>query len=386
MTNDTQWNEVGDSYPSCESIYVRKNIVGPSGGGITLTPPLILDDTRTVGTSTLGALAVQGVSTPLTGTTRITLKSKNAGSDSSVIRWLRSDDALRWSLGTDVNGNGNNNLWLFDNAQGIYGLYFPSGAAGDTTGSIRWGIGGRIAYDTATNAMTRRVNNVVRETLDPTQYTLTSGGTVQLTSTLGMALQGGAGLILQSLDNATLQATNMVTLQAGTDVDMSSGGTFTIGSAADISISSLDGISIVTVNPAANIALSTAEGNIELHSGVTGAAGDLVLSADHGNASLLANGTSGNITVAGPGLITVSTPADVNVTGTSSVTIASGAGTVDVNGLGVVTLDSVAGVVLGGAAHPVGFYGSAGVVKQVGVPVTAAGIHAALVALNLIAP
>lgn len=361
MTNNSLWTEVGDSYPSCQRIYVREAIVGP-GGGVVITPPLILTDTRTVGTPTLGTIALEGVSSPLTGSTRMTMRALTPGSDSSVIRWLRNDNALRWSLGTDVNGNGQNNLWLFDNAQGIYGLYFPSGAAGDTTGSIRWGTGGRIAYDTATNAMTRRVNNVVRETLDPTQYTLSSGGSVQLTSSTGMTLTGGG------------------------DLELAATGSLILGTAADINASSLDGMSFVTVNPGANIALSTAEGNIELHSGVTGAAGDLVLSADHGNASLLANGASGNITVAGPGLISISTPSNISVTGALSVTVSAGAGPVDVNGLGPVTIDGTNGTVLGGAGHSVGFYGSVGVVKQVGVPVTAAGIHAALVALNLIAP
>lgn len=290
---DSNWTEVGDSYPSCQRIYVREAIVGP-GAGISLTPPVVLTDTRTVGTSTKGTLALEGVSSPLTGTTRMTLKALNAGSDSSVIRWLRSDDALRWSLGTDVNGNGNNNLWLFDNAQGIYGLYFPSGAAGDTTGSIRWGIGGRIGYDTATNQMTRRVNNIVRETLDPTQYLLSSGGLVQLTAATSMGLT----------------ATTTFTVTA-----------------------------------------------------------------------------SGNVVISGAALVSLTTPADISITGNTSVTISSGAGTVDINGLGTVKLGSVAGVVLGAnVAQPVGFYGAAGVAKQVGVPVTAAGIHAALVALGLIAP
>ena len=36
------------------------------------------------------------------------------------------------------------------------------------------------------------------------------------------------------------------------------------------------------------------------------------------------------------------------------------------------------------ATQTLGFYGATGVAKQTGVPVTAAGIHAALVALGLI--
>lgn len=44
-----------------------------------------------------------------------------------------------------------------------------------------------------------------------------------------------------------------------------------------------------------------------------------------------------------------------------------------------------AGTVVGkSATETVGFYGATGVALQAGVPVTAAGIHAALVALGLI--
>lgn len=341
MVADLNWSEVGYSYPSCESIYVRKSIVGP-GGGISLTPPLVLTEPNSTRITTqLGTIALEGFASPFSASTRQTMRSLTVGNDASVIRWLRSDNALRYSMGNDASGNGNQNWWLFDNVNGIYPLYFQSGAAGDTVGSIRW-QGGRIAYDTATNQMTRRVANVVRETFDPTQYVLSSGGSValtaatglQLTSTLGMALQGGAGLILQSLDNGTLQAANTQNVTAGLAVNVTAGT-------------------------------------------------DVVLNATGGDASLLANDA---ITIAGGGLVSMSTPADISITGTSSVTVAAGNGPVDVNGLGPVTIDGVNGTVLGGAAHPVGFYGSVGVAKQVGVPVTAAGIHAALVALNLIAP
>ncbi len=43
MVAERNWNEVGNSYPSCEELFVRKSIVGP-GAGITLTPPLILTE------------------------------------------------------------------------------------------------------------------------------------------------------------------------------------------------------------------------------------------------------------------------------------------------------------------------------------------------------
>ena len=341
---DSNWTEVGDSYPSCQRIYVREGIVGP-GGGVSLTPPLVLTETDPARiTTTKGTIALEGFATPFSASTRVTMKSLTPGNDASVVRWMRSDNALRYSMGNDASGNGNQNWWLFDNVNGIYPLYFQSGAAGDTVGSIRW-QGGRIAYDTATNAMTRRVNNVVRETFDPTQWTITSGGAVnvtavtgmQLTSTLGMALQGGAGLILQSLDNGTLQAANAQTITAGTTITATAGGALT-------------------------------------------------MQTTDGHASLLAGG-AGNVIIVGPNLVTISTPADVAVNGNASVTISSGAGTIDINSAGACIIDSVAKTIISNAdAHPVGFYGAAGVAKQVGVPVTAAGIHAALVALGLIGP
>ena len=299
---DSNWTEVGDSYPSCQRIYVREGIVGP-GGGVSLTPPLVLTETDPARiTTTKGTIALEGFATPFSASTRMTMKSLTAGNEASVIRWFNSAGLQRYSMGNDASGNGNVNWWLFDAAAGIYPLYFPSGNAGDTTGSIRW-RNGRIGYDTATEQMTRRVANVIRETFDPTQYTLNSGGTVSLAA-----------------------ATTL------------------------------------TVAAAGNVIVNSSAGSLSL----TSAAG---------------------VTVAGAGLVSISTPTDVNVSGNASVTIASGAGTVDINGLGVVKLDSVAGTVIGGVVgHPVGFYGSVGVAKQVGVPVTAAGIHAALVALGLIDP
>ena len=60
-----------------------------------------------------------------------------------------------------------------------------------------------------------------------------------------------------------------------------------------------------------------------------------------------------------------------NVEGTSNPTATGG------NAMGVVVGNST--------SQTVGFYGSAGVAKQTGVAVSAAAIHAALVALGLIA-
>ena len=333
MVADSNWTEVGYSYPSCESIYIRKGIVGP-GGGITLTPPLVLTEpNNTRITTALGTIALQGFATPFTASTRLTMQSLTPGNEASVMRWFNSAGTQRYSLGNDASGNGNPNWWLFDLTAGIYPLYFQSGNAGDTVGSIRW-RNGRIAYDTATEQMTRRVANVVRETFDPTQYLLNSGGSLQLNAVTGLALVGGGGLNLQSLDNGTLQAANTQNIIAGVDVNVTSGAAMTL----------------------------------------TGGTGLQLLAS------------AGNIVVSGPALVSMTTPGDISVTGNTSVTIASGAGSVDINASAALTLDSVTGVVVGGAAHPVGFYGSVGVAKQVGVPVTAAGIHAALVALNLIAP
>ena len=300
MVADSNWNEVGYSYPSCESIYVRKSIVGP-GGGISLTPPLVLTEPNSTRITTqLGTIALEGFATPFSASTRQTMRSLTVGNDASVIRWLRSDNALRFSMGNDASGDAKNNWWLFDNAALIYPLYFPSNTAGDTVGSIRW-HGGRVAYDTATDQMTRRVANVVRETFDPTQFTLNSGGTLVLTSALGMALTGTAGLTLASGDNGTLQAANAQAITAGT-----------------------------------------------------------------------------TLTATGAGAVTLqSTAAGLSLLAGTTATLAAG---------GLVSIDGTNGTVLGGVAHSVGFYGSVGVAKQVGVPVTAAGIHAALVALNLIAP
>lgn len=358
VANIDNWNEVGYSYPSCEKIYVRNGIVGP-GGGITLTPPLVLTETNAARiTTTLGTIALEGFATPFSASTRQTMRSLTVGNDASVIRWLRSDNALRFSMGNDASGNAKNNWWLFDNAALIYPLYFPSNTAGDTVGSIRW-HGGRVAYDTSTEQMTRRVANVVRETFDPTQYTLNSGGTLVLTSVLGMALTGSAGLSLLSGDNATLQATNAVTVTAGTTGTLQSAGPMLLRSTgATVNIDALGSALALT---AASTALLQAGSALSLLAGTTA-------------------------TLAAGGLISISTPTDISITGASSVTVSAGAGPVDVNGLGPVTIDGTNGTVLGGGGHSVGFYGSVGVVKQVGVPVTAAGIHAALVALNLIAP
>jgi hypothetical protein len=75
------------------------------------------------------------------------------------------------------------------------------------------------------------------------------------------------------------------------------------------------------------------------------------------------------------------------------VTAASAAGQLAVatvegeTNAGIALLASGTGTVsVGAAANKLGFYGGGAVTKQTGVAVTAAGIHAALVALNLIAP
>lgn len=358
MVADTLWNEVGYSYPSCESIYVRKSIVGP-GGGISLTPPLVLTEPNSTRITTqLGTIALEGFASPFSASTRQTMRSLTVGNDASVIRWLRSDNALRYSMGNDASGNGNQNWWLFDNVNGIYPLYFQSGAAGDTVGSIRW-HGGRVAYDTSTERMTRRVANVVRETFDPTQYQLDSGGTLVLSSVLGMALTGSAGLTLASGDNGTLQAANAQHVIAGTTFDVVAAGRVDIDSTADEVR--------VTGNTGATFQSTT--GPCDL----TANAGDVTVSSATADA---------NVTAA----------VDVNATATRRANVV-GQGSQD--GLGVLIQATTAGVSLlsstgisigGGAADPLGFYGTAPIAQQAGVPVTAAGIHAALVALGLITP
>lgn len=230
-----------------------------------------------------------------------------------------------------------------------------------------------------------------------TTGTMQSGGALTLQSTgatvnvdaLGsaMALTAASSFLASAGTTADVNAAAKVTVTAGADLELAATGSLILGTAADVNASSLDGMSFVTVNPGANIGLSTAEGNIELHSAVTGAAGDLILSADHGNAQLLANGVSGNITVSGPGNINITTPQNVGINGSASVTVTAAGGTIDINGAGPIVIDAVAPTIISNdPAHPVGFYGTAGVAQQAGVPVTAAGIHAALVALGLITP
>jgi uncharacterized protein (DUF2345 family) len=218
-----------------------------------------------------------------------------------------------------------------------------------------------------------------------------AAGALSLTAATGAELIGAAGLNLQGGNNTVLGAANALVANAGTTIDVNAGsdlqlaaGGDLIQGAAGILNASAFGMSFVSTGVGSNIGMSTTDGNIELHSAVTGGPGNLVLQADNGAASLLANTT---ITVAGGGLIGVSTPGDVAVSGTSSVTISAGGGPVDINGAGPIVIDSVAPIIVSNAAgHPVGFYGSAGVAQQAGVPVTAAGIHAALVALGLITP
>jgi len=263
----------------------------------------------------------------------------------------------------------------------------PIGGGGGVVGP---GTVNHVSKFTAVNAV-----GDSQITDDGTDINVHAAGALSLTAATGAELIGAAGLNLQGGNNTVLGAANAATVNAGTTVDvnagsdlqLAAGGDLILGTSGIVNASALGGMSFVTVNVGANIGLSTAEGNIELHSAVTGAAGDLILSADHGNAQLLANGVSGNITVSGPGNINVTTPQNVGINGTASVTVTAAGGTIDINGAGPIVIDAVAPTIISNdPAHPVGFYGSAGVAQQVGVPVTAAGIHAALVALGLITP
>jgi len=74
------------------------------------------------------------------------------------------------------------------------------------------------------------------------------------------------------------------------------------------------------------------------------------------------------------------------VTELEGTLVTSGTGTGDIS---VATVTTSGAVNIGGALNhdgaTVGFYGTAPIAKQTGVAVTAGGIHAALVALGLIA-
>lgn len=271
----------------------------------------------------------------------------------------------------------------------------PIGGGGGVVGP---GTVNHVSKFTAVNAV-----GDSQITDDGADINVHAAGLLSLTAATGAELIGAAGTNVASGNNTVVQAANATQLNGGTTVDVNAGakvtvtagadlelaatGSLILGTSADVNASSLDGMSFVTVNPGANIGLSTAEGNIELHSAVTGAAGDLILSADHGNAQLLANGVSGNITVSGPGNINVTTPQNVGINGSASVTVTAAGGTIDINGAGPIVIDAVAETIISNdPAHPLGFYGVPGVAQQAGVPVTAAGIHAALVALGLITP
>lgn len=182
---------------SCNDLTVRGKLVAPGAIVPTLTAPVTLTDPRTTGTTFQGALDFRGPgATNFSGGTRITFRpDPPATIESQDVRWLTPAGALAWSMGNDASGTGGaaaKNWWLFDNTAAIYCLYFQSGQPGDTVGSIRW-QGGRVAYDTATNQMTRRVGNVIVETLAPTFITWPSqiGVTIQ-----GSAAIAGAGLNL----------------------------------------------------------------------------------------------------------------------------------------------------------------------------------------------
>lgn len=191
---DAQWSEIGNSYPSCQDLYVRGRLITPSGNPL-LTPPLTLVDARTSGTTAQGTLDLQGLAVPFAGSTRITLRPTNAGAEGQVVRWLTQAGTAVFSMGNDASGVGGaaaKNWWLFDGTRGIYPLYFASDQGADTVGSIRWG-NGRISHDSSTNYMTFRVGNVIRVTLTPTDFVV---DTAVRTTLAGDASLAGVGKLL----------------------------------------------------------------------------------------------------------------------------------------------------------------------------------------------
>lgn len=346
----TNWTELPanpSGNASCENLLVRGTLnAGAIVGTITPTIPFILDDPRVAGTVLSGTLDLRGLS-GLNSATRITFRPTSAGAFSQVIRWLDQTPGLLFSMGDDasaVGGAAGKNFWLFDNTRGLYPLYFPSGAAGDQVGSIRWG-GGRVAYDEATDRMTRRVANVIRETLDPTQYVLVSGGVVDIQAGSGMALTGAVGVNIQSGNNATLQAANSTNVIAGADVNVTAG--------FDVNVSALAAGKDVHV---------TANTNVDIAAGgIAGSNGTVTIDA-------ASDGSTG---------ITMRTDGTIATLSTLGTTIRGQS----------VKLTSGTGVTIADAGEKMAAFGVAPVVQQVlpAVPTTIE-IRAVLVALGFVAP
>lgn len=96
--------------------------------------------------------------------TSILLKATPAmPSDSSVIRWAKSDGTLRWSMGNNTdNGAPLHDFWIYDSTNLNYMLYADPAAVS----SLRFGLSdGRLRYTDSTHTWTMLTNGVTRLTL-----------------------------------------------------------------------------------------------------------------------------------------------------------------------------------------------------------------------------
>ena len=221
MTDDTQWNEVGGSFPSCSRLYVRDGIVGAPGAPL-IAPPLVLVDTRTSGTSLVGTLDLQGATGG--GATRITLKPTGGGpAISEFIRWRDLANINAYTMGDDFFGDGKHNWFLIDSLQGINSLYFASNLPGDTASTIRWSPGGFIAYEKTTEdlrvdavaSITQRIAGATLVTLTPTD--LAVNGAAKFTAA-GDAVIGGPGKLVGFFGQPAVAVPHISAVSAATDI------------------------------------------------------------------------------------------------------------------------------------------------------------------------
>ncbi len=88
--------------------------------------------------ASLANTTILGSTTP-----RLVLKSTHGTSDASTVRWQDNAASTLWSLGSDYNGNGGQDWWLFDNVNSITNLYLKNTglsylSMGDTYGGIQY--------------------------------------------------------------------------------------------------------------------------------------------------------------------------------------------------------------------------------------------------------
>lgn len=199
-------------------------------------------------------------------------------------------------------------------------------------------------------------------------------------------------------------ATGNVTLTSLADATLGSFGTTTVSGVGGVMVSS-SGDDITIVSTTGDVLVQAPASVISL------TAGQALVSCDAttGNANL--TGTTATLVSFGDMTITVGDELYVPVTGTATiegattVNVVSTAGQVQVQGNTGASLTATTGNAIvnavdiagggfvyllgairaGGGTDKIGFFGTAPIVKPTGVAVDAAGIHAALVALGLIA-